>query len=199
MLRILGSKTIACVIGAILYAGTTAVLWRGSEKHVGESTPSTEEHAPSGPSWTFVNPEVDELVADLKNQIASLGTRKKDLDELATRLQTERLELNQATQTVFRLQSEFDHNVIRAREEETGNLKRLAKMFSGMTPEGATTILKELEDPTVVKVMMFMKDSETAAILEMLAKGGEAEAKRAAAITELLRMASPPPSAKRTP
>lgn len=37
--------------------------------------------------------------------------------------------------------------------------------------------------------MFFMKESETAAILEILAKKGPAEEKRAAAISEHLRLA----------
>ena len=36
-----------------------------------------------------------------------------------------------------RLQKEFDQNVLRVQEEETANLKKLAKVYSAMTPEGA--------------------------------------------------------------
>ena len=94
------------------------------------------------------------------------------------------------TQTVSRLQQDFDQQAVRVRETETVNLKKLAKIYSAMSPEGATTILKELPDDQVVKIFLFMKDIETAPILELLAKQGSSEAKRAASISERLRLAT---------
>jgi hypothetical protein len=58
-----------------------------------------------------------------------------------------------------------------------------------MTPEGAALIMKQMEDDQIVKFMVFMKDGETAPLLESFAKLGDTEAKRAAAISERLRTA----------
>ena len=46
-----------------------------------------------------------------------------------------------------------------------------------------------MEDDQIVKFMVFMKEGETAPLLESFAKLGPAEAKRAAAISERLRTA----------
>lgn len=91
------------------------------------------------------------------------------------------------TQQVGRIQTEFDRNVVRVREEETANLKRLAKIYAAMTPEGAVSILKEMKDDDIVKILAYMKDVETAPILELLAKPGVADAKRTAQISERLK------------
>ena len=75
------------------------------------------------------------------------------------------------------------------------NLKKLAKVYANMTPEGAAAIMKQMEDDQIAKFMVFMKEGETAPLLEGLSKMGEPEAKRAAAISERLRTAIFRPSA----
>jgi flagellar motility protein MotE (MotC chaperone) len=140
------------------------------------------------PSWEFSNPEVDQLIADLRAQKAALATREQQLNELAARLKAERDEIGVVTQNIARLQAEFDKNVVRVKDDEVANVKKLAKIYAAMTPEGAANILKELRDDDVVRIFSFMKDSETAPILELLAGQGAEQAKRAARITERLRM-----------
>jgi len=90
---------------------------------------------------------------------------------------------------VHQLQADFDQNIVRVTEEETGNLKKLAKIYSAMAPDSAANIFAELEDVAVVKIMVFMKEQDTAAVLESLSKKGKAEAMRAAALSEHLRLA----------
>ena len=86
------------------------------------------------------------------------------------------------------MQKEFDRNVVRVQEEEVLNLKKLAKVYATMSPAAVTTIFKEMEDDKIVKILAFLKESEAAPILEHLAKMGETEAKRAAALTERFRL-----------
>jgi flagellar motility protein MotE (MotC chaperone) len=145
--------------------------------------------AQAKPSWAFQNPEVDQLISDLRQQKDTLAEKEHILNDLATRLKAEREEIGIVTQKVARLQTEFDRNVVRVREEETANLKRLAKIYGAMTPEGAVSILKEMNDDDVVRILVFMKDPETAPILELLAKPGVSDAKRAALISGRLKSA----------
>ena len=99
------------------------------------------------------------------------------------------MELNQVTQTVHRLQRDFDATVLRVQDEETANLKKLAKLYAAMEPASAALVMKELDEPAIVKILLFMKDSEAAPILESLAKKGETDARRVASISERLRLA----------
>lgn len=196
-MKLLQSPWVAALLGLLLYAGTTAMLWKPPAPVPVE--PAGEAQREPGPSWIFHNAEIEQLVAELKKEKESLAQREKQLADLAARLQSERVEINQVTQHVHQLQVEFDRNVVRAREEETANLKKLAKMYAAMTPEGSAAIFKQLDDTSLVKIMMFMKDTENAPILEQMAKQGDAQAKRAAALSERLRLALPnPATAKRS-
>jgi flagellar motility protein MotE (MotC chaperone) len=186
MIRLLQSSWTASGLGLVLYLATMVVAWRPYAQpppDLGNEVPR-----PAGPSWAYQNPEADLLIAELKKEKEALAAKEKDLNDLASRLQTERAELNQLTQMVHQVQAEFDRNVIRVRDQESANLKRLAKMYSTMTPDGAAAVFKALDDSTLVKVLTCMKDTETAAILEVMARQGEAQAKRVAAISEHLRL-----------
>ena len=83
---------------------------------------------------------------------------------MTLRLQAERSELNLVTQSVRQLQLDFDQNVLRISEEETANLKKLAKVYADMGPANAARVLEEMDDSSIIKIMVFMKDVETAAI-----------------------------------
>ncbi len=196
MVQKLQSPLVAVFLGLLLYVGVTAALWPTirvplPNKPAEPQTAIAIKLPPpkKGPSWEYVNPEVNQLVDELKKERLALDERARQLNELAARLQAERNELNVVTQQVAQLQKEFDDTVVRVTEEESVNLKRLAKVYTSMSPEGASVILKQLDETTIVKILTFMKDGETAPILETIAKLGDAEAKLAASISERLRLA----------
>ena len=82
----------------------------------------------------------------LHNRVTKkLDDREQRLNELATRLDTERGEISNATLSVQQLQADFDKNVLRVKDEETANLKKLAKVYSAMTPDGALRRRNESE------------------------------------------------------
>ncbi len=186
MTKILQSGWFCALIGGVSYWGATVAVWRTP---VIPRPTSMALREALKPSWEFNNPELDQLITDLRAQREALTTRERQLNELAVRLQAEREEIGIVTQRVAQMQMEFDRNVVRVREEEAPNLKRLAKIYAAMSPDGAVSILKEMKDDEIVQILAFMKDSETAPILELLAKVGVAEAKRAAQISERLRVA----------
>ena len=88
-------------------------------------------------------------------------------------------------------QAKVDRDVMRIKEDEAGNLKKLAKMYAIMDPAGAARILRELDDVVVVKIMTLMKEPAVALVLESFARMGELETKRAAQLSESLRAAAP--------
>jgi flagellar motility protein MotE (MotC chaperone) len=188
MLRLLQSGWAAMLVGGLSYFAMTAALI--APVHLGRSVPHEvpDEFAfTGGPAWDFVNPELDRLVAELKAEKQALAERQQQLNELAERLDAERVEINVITQAVHRMRTDFDQHLVQVREEEVANLKRLAKVYASMSPEGAAGILKQMEDEQALKFMVFMKDAETGPLLEALAQMGEAEAKRAAVLTDRLR------------
>ena len=197
-MKFLTSSWMVILLGALTYLGTTAVLVIKAKDQIVPKPvvqADVDEDGPKpvavtrGPSWEFVNPDLDEMVAELKQQKQDMEAERKTLLELSQRIQTERQELIQITQQVHRIQKEIDQSIIRVRDDEGVNLKRLAKTYSGMTPEGAATVMKGLDDVSLVKVLLYMKETEAAPILEGIARKGEADAKRMALISERLRLA----------
>jgi exonuclease VII large subunit len=192
MIKLLKSGWFTSLIGALLYLGTTVLLWRSP------AIPSTtqEPSAPPetiGPVSDFHNAELDLLIEELKKEKEAFAKRQSQLNELAERLRIERLELNQVTQTVHHAEAQFDSNVVRVLEEELVNIKKLARTYAGMSPESAALIFKQMEETTLLKILTAMKDSETAPILEAMAKQGEVDARRVAAISDRLRLSLPKP------
>lgn len=189
MIKLLQSTWMCALAGAMIYLGTTVALWQSPKlsPRVVATAASKPADAPK-PSWEFHSAEADELITDLLTQKQAQTERARKLDELEARLKAERQEIATVVESVKQQQNEFDRSVVRVREEEVANLKRLAKIYSAMSPEGAVSILRELKDDDVVRIFAFMKDGDTAPILESLARQGQTEAKRAAQISDRLKV-----------
>ncbi len=198
MIRLLQNKWLVVAVGALAYALTTWYCLQ-PQKQLQEAVAvlraqqSSRSVTPGGPSWTFHNPELSQLVAELKDERETLRLRASQLDELEARLRAERKEIYAVTQAVYQLRAELDTVVTRVTAEESVNLKKLAKVYATMSPEGAGRILKEMDDSQLVKILTLMKESETAPILESLGLGGKDEARRAALISNRLRLTVSPP------
>ena len=105
MMKQLQNPWLASFLGLLIYLGTTAsVLLPHSADENEESSSNPKGNSQPGPSWTFQNPEVDQLIKELRDEKKALGDRQTQLNELAARLEAERQEMNQATQTVHQLQ-----------------------------------------------------------------------------------------------
>jgi flagellar motility protein MotE (MotC chaperone) len=192
-MKFLQSKLFAAVLGSTLFMLTTAFLTTSGLAPAPHHDGEEGEHGANtkGPSWSFFNPELDQIIAELKAEKDAAEAKEKQLNELAARLRAERAELDEALKGIKKIQSQVDRDVFRIKEDEAGNLKRLAKMYAAMEPASAAKILRELDDAIVVKTLTLMKEPETALVLEAFSKLGEAETKRAAALAENLRAAAP--------
>ena len=193
-MKMLQSPVVAAILGGLLFLLTSAFLTTKGiapiEPAEGGHHEGEEEPSINGPSWTFFNPEMEQIMGELKSERESLATKEKQLKELETRLGAERSELDDELKKIRAIQAKVDRDVLRIKEDEAGNLKKLAKMYATMEPAGAAKILRELDDVVVVKILTLMKEAETALVLESFARMGEAETKRAALLSENLRAAA---------
>ena len=188
MIRLFQSGWMCALLGTLAYWTVTIHLLLGLKPPPKVHASSWDDQASTaGPSWEFFNPEIDRLAEELKREREALHLRKKELDELALRLAAERAEINQVTQTVHRLQMDFDQGFLKVQEEETANLKKLARLFTTMDPEITVKLFDKMSDDEVVKYLVQMKDTDTVAILEAMAKKGDAQTRRVGSLTERLR------------
>jgi flagellar motility protein MotE (MotC chaperone) len=192
MTKLLTSTWMTALLSAVIYLGATVAFWKTPNPPPPSAADqaATAAEAPTGASWEFTNPEADQLIAELKDEKAALDKKAQQLNDLNVRLDAERTELNLVTQSVHQMQTDFDASVVRVQDSEMGNLKKLAKVYADMAPDSAANIFSKMDDVSVVKIMMFMKDEQTAGIFESIAKKGDADAKRAAGLSERLRVAA---------
>ena len=174
-------------VGAVVYLASTLYL-DGLPVLPPQPAKGGEQTVLNGPSWEFSNPEADQLIAQLRDEQKAMDAREQKLDEWQQSLDAQKEQMNMITQQVWQLQTDFDKSVVRVTEEETSNLKRLAKVYADMKPDYAATAMAQLDDVVIVKIMLFMKENETAAILETWVKQGAEQAKRAAQISEHVRL-----------
>ena len=188
-MKILANSLVSSILGLVLYTVVTVLVWKVPV--VVPEEPSQEEivaHAKEAvPSWEFTSQEAEMLIQELRIEKESLARREKDLNELSERLKTERLEINVVTQAVYQLQMQVESSIVRINAEEAVNIKKLSKTYAAMSPDGAAPIMKEMEEPTLIKIIALMKEAESAPILEAMSKLSPDDAKRVAKVTERLR------------
>jgi flagellar motility protein MotE (MotC chaperone) len=204
MIRLLTTKWMAVALGAATYVLTTWLCLQPDKQlsRIAAELGNAAQGPPlagSVPSWNFEDPEMSQLIAELKEQRETLGARALQLDELEARLKAERQEIYSVTQAVFQLKTNIEATVTRVSEEEVVNLKKLAKVYAAMSPEGAARILREMDDEQVVKILALMKEPESAPILESLGQGTKDESKRAALLSNRLRLIVASGSSRKTP
>ena len=191
-MRVLQAPWLTALIGGILYLATTFLVLSPA-KFAGFRPPSAEGiSADNDPSWKFHNPEFNQWVAQIKEEKESLAMRQQQLNELATRLNSEKQEIMSVTQTVYQLQAQFDQNVIRFKTQEVDNAKRQAKVVADMSPDGAAKMLGEMSDGEALRILFELKNDQSAAILDVMSQAGTAQAARAAMLTAQLRQILPP-------
>jgi flagellar motility protein MotE (MotC chaperone) len=204
MMRLFKTKWMAVAIGIAAFSLTTWLCLQ-PRKHLNriaaeiQAAHQARPLSNLAPSWNFENPEMAQLITELKEQRETLRARALKLDELEARLTAERQEIYSVTQAVFHLKTNIEAIVTRVGEEEVVNLKKLAKVYATMSPEGAAHILREMEDEQVVKILALMKESESAPILESLGQGTKDEPKRAALLSNRLRLIVASASPRKTP
>jgi flagellar motility protein MotE (MotC chaperone) len=194
MARLLKSSWCVALIGGLLYLATTAALFRPVQFEKPSTSDVAADLPKDTPSWSFRNPEFEQWVEEIKHEREALAVRAQQLQELEKRLEAERQEILTVTQAVHRLQVDFDKSVIRIKAQELENLKHQVKVVASMSPEGAAAMLNQMPEDQTVGVLFLLKPDVSSLILDTLSKMGKTEAKRAAQLTERMRMVLPPAS-----
>lgn len=187
MNRLLQSPVAVVVVAALMFFLTMfAVL---GSVHFGKAAPATKPPlmAEDDPSWKFHNPDIDQWVAQMKDEREALAVREQQCKEWEARLAAESREVSAVTQAVTRTQAEFDKRILLFTEQQKDNVKKQLKVIADMTPDGAAAMLNEMPDDEVARLLYSMKADVSGAILDAMSKPGGAAAKRAAALTERIK------------
>jgi flagellar motility protein MotE (MotC chaperone) len=200
MKKILGANWFVALVGSLIYLGTTLLCFSTAKfervHRADDAAAGNNQYV--GESWVFQNPDLDKLIDELKREKDALSVREQQLKDLEARLASERQEISVVTEAMGRVQKEFNDTILHIKQAEIPNSKKLAKTYAAMSPEGSANILKEQTDDEVLKVLFYLKPSETGPILEAFGRLGKTEAQRAGQFTERLRRSveSPPENPK---
>lgn len=146
--------------------------------------------------WGFKTEAVDELIKELETERTKLEDEQKGVLAVQSQNAADREELAKVRAEIQAMRAEIDEKVIVIQEQELKNLKTLAQTYSAMNPAAVVAIFRELDENMSVKVLSFMKADRVGPILGEMSKGvdpasGESMAKRAARITDKLRLLKP--------
>src|SRR5476651_2726739 len=158
------------------------------------------EQSARAKGWDFWTIAIDNLTAELKGEKARIRQQADQLDQRTARLAAEKQELEKMRADIEGMRHQMDERVIAIGVDEAKNLRTLAQTYATLSPHGAVTILREMDDATVVKILSLMKPDIVGPIFEEMAKptgGDDALAKRAAVLSEKIRLmkAGPPSTA----
>ena len=187
MNRILQSPAAVVTVAGLMFFTTLFAII--STTHLGtvtalaRATPMAEDD----PSWKFHNPDIDQWVSQIKDERDALAVREQQLKEWEARLAAESHEISSITQAVSKAQADFDKRVLMFTDQERDNIKKQLKVIAAMSPEGVTTLLNEMSDDEVAKLLYAMKPDIAGATLDAISKLGGASAKRAASLAARIK------------
>lgn len=138
--------------------------------------------------WDFWTVEVDNLSSELKGEKERLKAESDQLDLKAQRLAAEEQELDKIRANLDVMRREINDRVVEVGADESKNLHTLAAMYSTLSPAAAVTIISEMDDATAIKIMAMMKPDIVGPILEVMAHNSQADAHRAAVLSDRFRL-----------
>ena len=175
------------MLGGILFFATMfGVL---SATHFGAVTPPEKMpvSASDDPSWKFHNPEMEQWIAQIKDERDALAVREQQLKEWEAQLNAQGKELSTVTRAVSNVQAQFDRRAVLFTEAEKENAKKQVKVIGGMSAEGAAAMLTEMPDNEATKLLYAMKNDVAGGILDAISKQGPRQAKRAALLAQKMK------------
>lgn len=151
-----------------------------------------EANKPDEPEdpWDFWTVEMEALSDELEAVRGQLDERAARLDARESRIAAEMTELEETRSQLESIRREIDKTMVRVEASEAKNLRALSKTYAALEPAAAITILSEMDDATVVKLLALMKPESVADIFNQMGLNatGPDSIRRAARLSEKLRL-----------
>jgi flagellar motility protein MotE (MotC chaperone) len=194
MNTILRSPGTLILLGGLLFFGTMFGLLSATHFGPAQAPDKMVVSAADDPSWKFHNPEMDQWIAQIKDERDALAVRAQQLKEWEAQLAAQGKELSTVTRAMSNVQADFDKRVVLFTEQEKENAKKQVKVVAGMSADGAATMFAEMPDRDVTKLLYSMKNELAGGILDAMSRQGPFQAKRAALLAQQMKdvMNAPP-------
>ena len=183
------------LLGVGLGVGTSlSVIWPVASRHMARAAlarQATEKAKVPEKPWDFWTVEMENLANDLRDERARVKQHEEQLAQREARLLAERQELEKTRKQIEELRIEIDRRLIEVAADEMANLKKLAQTYAMLQPKAAVAIFREMDDVMLVKIISLMKPETVSSLFAEMSKASVSDpalAKRAAALSERLRM-----------
>jgi flagellar motility protein MotE (MotC chaperone) len=194
-MKLLQNPFVVAALGLIIGLGTgMQAFWRAAKVLAAEAVQARAhvvvKAGPEAP-WGFWSLEMENIVSDLRDEKLQLAKREELVDQREARFAAERAELENVRKDLEAMRVEISQKVIEITADESKNLRTLAQTYAVLTPKGAVTIFKQMDDVTVVKILSLMKADVVGPIFEEFGKESAASpelARRASVLSEKLRL-----------
>jgi hypothetical protein len=150
---------------------------------------SMRETAEPG-SLRFDNPDVVNLLVQLRKRIEYIEDRERRLKELEDRVKLESQNLNLATQSIARAKTSQDQLLTQRMqfiaEEEQARLQEHARRLTALTPAQAVSILTNFTPVEIARTLMVVGSTNSASLLGALTATGPNGPRNAAEISKIM-------------
>ena len=181
MKKFLESNLVLVTIGSLLYLGVTFGIIMASVETFRKMTPKQVdpnhiEPVLEGPSWVYVNPDLDELILELKARKEQIKRKEEELKLWELQIRKEMVNLRSITNRVQSLQMDLEESTHTLTDTEENNIKRLLDLFKSLQPSQTASILEPMTDEKIAKIFRLLKPADVGPIVQLwLAQGGKAE------------------------
>lgn len=181
MKNILKSNLALVTVGSLLYLGVTfgiIISSVGSLKSLNRPPVDPDHIEPvlEGPSWVYVNPDLDELILELQARKEHIKSKEEELKLWELQIQKEMQNLRSITNRVMSLQTDFEHSSNTLTDTKEDNIRRLLELFKTLQPAQTASILEPMSDAKIAKIFRLLKPSDVGPIVQLwLSQGGQAE------------------------
>lgn len=181
MKKLLESNLALVTIGSLLYLAVTFGIIMASVGTLKKMKPTQVdpnyiEPVLEGPSWVYVNPDLDELILELKARKEHIKRKEEELKLWELQIHKEMANLRSITNWVQSFQMDLEESANTLTDTEESNIKRLLDLFKSLQPAQTALILEPMTDEKIAKIFRLLKPTDVGPIVQLwLAQGGKAE------------------------
>ena len=157
MNKLLKSNLVLVIVGGFLYLSVTFGIIMTSVAKFKKMAPINVDpnHIDpflDGPSWTYVNPDLNELILELKARKEHIKRKEEELKLWELQIQKDLSSLRSITNRVHSIQNHFEQSANTLTNTEETNIKRLLDLFKSLQPAQTATILEPMPDEKIAKI-----------------------------------------------
>lgn len=179
MKDLLKSNLAMVLIGSLLYLGVTfgvIVSSIGSLKGsaVSHSGEKEEMAVLDGPSWTYVNPKLNELILELRTRLEKVKEKEEELKLWELQLEEELTHIRGITNVVENIRAEVNLAANKLTKTEETNIRSLLPLYKSLDPADAASLIEKKSDAEIAKIFHLLKAEEYTPIIQLwLRQNGE--------------------------